>query len=530
VGGPVVETHLWLEGRIFTGNRWCEALIVEDGRVVFAGSAAEARRRRPAGTETHRLRGRIVLPGLVDAHLHLADLTRVREGLDLAGAASLAELGERLRRWADRTPRGGLVGRGWDPERFSERRWPTVRDVDAVVADRPVILYHTSGHAALANSAALESAGIGAGTPDPKDGRIGRDADGEPNGLLFEGAMRSVGAIVAESSPLTPDGLVRTLRHAASFGLTTVATMNTSLEELGALRAATASRAPMVRVRSYLRISALERAYASPKGDPTRDPLRVIGLKAYTDGAFGPRTAWLSRPYADAPSESGLALGTEESLREPLDLGADRDLGPALHAIGDRALERALRLLDGRSGRTSAPPRVEHAALTPPGVWPTLDRVRPVLVVQPGFLWSDWWLGDRLGGERARWAYAFRTLEDRGHLLAGSSDAPYDPLDPWRGIRAAVDRVDPSGRSANPAREEALGPEEAVGLYTRNGGRALGEPEIGTLEEGAPGDLVILRATDRRSFVTEGAAGVLETWMGGRRVHVARSRGGTVKP
>jgi predicted amidohydrolase YtcJ len=525
------EAYLWHGGRVFTGRRWCDALLVESGRVVFAGSSDGARRVRPRGSETIDLHGRLLLPGLIDAHVHLADLTRAREGLDLREVRSIPELRDRLAAWARRAAVGAIVGRGWDQERFAERRWPTLRDIDTVVDGRPVILYHTSGHAAVVNGAALDASGIDRRAPDPPDGKFGRGPDGSLNGLLYEGAMRRVSGLASAAAPPTAEGLARTLEFARSLGLTTVATMNTSLEELGALRALASAGPPRMHIRSYLRLSALgEFAPSAVDSASPEAPVRVVGVKGFTDGAFGPRTAWLSSPYADGPEGSGLPIGSEEEFRAELDRAAEHDLAPALHAIGDRALSRALRVLEGRRGRTTAPPRVEHAALTPPELLPEIDRARPVMVVQPGFLYSDWWLSDRLGAERARWAYSFRTLLHRGHVLAGSSDAPYDPLDPWRGMQAAIGRIDPEGRSANPSPEETLTAEEAVQLYTVGGGSALGDDRLGTLEEGSRADLVVLGVGDLRKAIDAGAVTIQETWVDGQRVFRRPSQGGTVKP
>jgi len=255
----------------------------------------------------------------------------------------------------------------------------------------------------------------------------------------------------------------------------------------------------------------------------------VVGTKGFADGAFGPRTAWLSEPYADRPGECGIAVESDEAISEALAFAENLGLAPAMHAIGDRAIVRALRLIAPYVAREGAPVRLEHVALTPPGVLSALDEVRPALVVQPGFVWSDGWLPQRLGPERVRWAYAFRTLADRGHLLVGSSDAPYDPADPWRGVRAATARRDEVGRSANPYPGEALALEEAVALYTRHGGRALGEPDLGSLEVGGAADLIVLTVPGLSDALRAGASAVRETWVAGVRVGDAEAGSGAVR-
>ena len=512
------EPRLWTGGRVFTGRRYAEAVLVDDGAVVAVGSETELRRSAPTGTERVPLEGRLVVPGLIDAHLHVGELTRFREGLNLTEVRDRDDLIERLRTWASDHPTGAIVGRGLDLERSLNGRWPLGSDLDRAVSDRPLVLLHASGHAAVANSAALAHAAPDGTPPVDLDSRFGRSADGSLNGLVFEEAVRWLTTLAGPTEP--PGALVRTLDVLSSLGLTTVAAMNVAPEELASLRALAAERVLPLRVRVYVRLTRIRDFRPEdlrPVGPPGR--FRVVGAKGFTDGAFGPRTAWLSEPYADDPSTSGLAVETDEELAEALSAAHEQGLAPALHAIGDRAVLRATRLLGpylGRDGGALA--RIEHVGLVPPAVLSELGATRPALVVQPGFVWSDHWLTDRLGAERARWAYPFRTLADHGLLLAGSSDAPYDPPDPWRGVRAAIGRRDELGRSANPDPKEALALEEAVRLYTANAGTVLGDRSIGTLEAGARADLVVMAARDLGQAIREGAAGVRETWVDGVRV------------
>lgn len=520
----MTDAVLFRDGRVFTGTRYAEALLVEDGRVVGVGSLDAVRALAPTGTEHRRLGGRLLLPGLVDAHLHLAEIARFRAGLDLSAAGSVDDLLARLRSWAAEHPTGPIVGRGWGAERWTDRRWPEAPAIDRAVGDRPVVLYHVSGHAAVANSVALAAAGLEGSEPRASDPTVGRFADGRPNGQLFESTLHRLSPLVDAASPVGPEALAATLADLAHLGLTAVGSMAASLEEVAALLALDAEgRVPIV-VRAYLRLK--DRSLLRRRETDRSGRFAVVGVKAFLDGAFGPRTAWLRAPYADGPGGEGVAVGEEAALREELAEAVELGLAPALHAIGDRALERALRLLAPFAGRTDAPGRIEHAGLTPPDLLPALDRGRPVLVVQPGFVWSDGWLGSRLGPERARWAYAFRSLRARGIPLAGSTDAPYDPVDPWRGIRAAVRRRAPDGRSANPESTEALPAEEAVGLFTANAARALGLGSRGVLEPGAAADLVVLSAPGLVEALAAPTPPVEETWVDGRPLPRAPGVGG----
>ena len=511
---------LFRGGRVFTGLGYAEALLIDDGRVVVVGPEAEARRSAPTGTESVDLAGRLVVPGLVDAHLHLSEIARVASGLDLGSVGSLEALAAAAADWRDRHPTGPIVGRGWTPDRWGGHGWPDLRLLDRVSPDREIVLYHASGHALVANSAALATAGIDPSSPIPEVPTIGRFADGRPNGLLFEEAMRPLHPIARRAQPIDGPLLRRTLGAVVALGITACGTMNAAEEEVGALRSlATARELPIV-VRAYVPLGERDAAWAAPDSAP-RGEFAVIGVKGFLDGAFGPRTAWLAEPYADAPSSSGVPVGDDSSLAAALAEATDRGLAIALHAIGDRAVERAARHL-GVLDRPDRPPdRIEHGGLTPPGLFPALARAGVTVVVQPGFVWSDAWLPDRLGPLRSRWAYAFRSLRDRGIALAASSDAPYDPVDPWRGLRAFTERRDPSGGSANPDPREAVPPEEALGLYSAAAARAIGDTERGELVPGRPADLVVLRCRDLRSATTAAGSPVAETWVGGRRVYAA---------
>lgn len=511
----MAEAHLWTGGRIYTGRRRVDALLVEDGRVIAAGPEASVVRQAPTGTERTALGGRSIAPGLIDAHVHLTEIARQAEGLDLRGRTSADELVSAVERWAADHPGRPVAGRGWDPERWAHPRWPDRSSLDRVAPDVPVVLYHASGHAALANRAALEAIGIPSERPVPEQPTVGHFPDGRPNGLLFEEAMAPLGPLVAEAVPVGPAELGRVAGRLSAAGITAVGAMSSPPGEIEALRQLSAAHALPLTVRGYVRLGHWRAIPAGARGR-AGDPVAVVGVKAFLDGAFGPRTAWLSDAYADAPDSTGVPVGDEAHLAEEIVAVRAAGLAPALHAIGDRAVARALHLLASDRDGPGPPARIEHAGLVPPELLPGLDGRRPMLVVQPGFVWSDGWLTARLGSARARWAYPFRTLLDRGIPLAGSSDAPFDPIDPWRGLRAATARRGPDGRSANPDPTEALSPEQALSLYTRGAAVAIGLHDAGTLEVGAPADLVVLAAPSLAAAIDGALPPVVETWVAGR--------------
>ncbi len=504
----------WVNGRVFTGTGFAEAFLVEGGEVRAVGPDDAVRRAKGTGADVVDLRGRLVIPGLIDLHVHLTDTVLEREGVDLRGTRSREELWARVRAGMDRAGPGPLVGVGWDSSLWPDGQDPTREELDRILVDRPLILFQVSMHAAVLNSVALQALGIEEGVTDPPGGAFGRSRDGRLNGLLYDAAMARL------SDPTTAgvwvrqhlDAYRRLLHEAAALGLTTLCPVLASPSEVEGVAQIAAQELP-VRVRFYLDLRDLGAFSRLPR--PAEDARwRVTGVKAITDGAFGTRTAWLESPYADRPGDAGFPIWTDEELQASLRSAAEVGLTPALHAIGDRALARVLSVLDNVP--TAGTPRIEHASLTPPSLWPQLERQRPNLVVEPHFVETDRWLVHRLGADRARWTYAFRTLWDRGLVLGGASDSPVEPLDPWTGIRAAVDRV-PRSDFGRLTASERLAPIEAFQLYTRNAGPILGEPGLGQLAVGSPADFVLTSATSLDGALAVGRPVVAETWVGGRR-------------
>ncbi len=503
----------WVNGNVFTGTKFAEALLVENGTVGAIGTRDAVLRAKGSGTEVTDLRGRLLIPGLIDLHMHLGDTTLLREGVELHGARSIRELLERVQARIDAGAPGPLFGFGWDQENLEEKRYPTRTDIDRVLADRPVLLYRVCTHAAVLNSAALEALGLNESTPDPRGGSLGRDSQGQLNGLLFEEALRAAEKTTEEWVVGHVDAVGRTLAHAAALGLTTVGPVSASPAEIRAVDSLARTRRMPVRVRCYLDLRRLSELSQLPSSDPEVG-WRIVGVKAVIDGALGVRTAWLSDAYADAPGERGYPLWSETALVEALQAASDRGLPPALHAIGDRALQWTLDVLV--RVRAASTPRIEHASVTTPAVLDLLRRSRPALVVQPHFVETDSWVPTRLGVERARGTYAFRTLLDAGLLVAGSSDSPVEPLDPWTGLRAAVFRA-PRSDFGRLTSGERLAPLEAFQLYTRNAGAILQERGIGELIPEGPADFVLLSASTLDGALVAGRPPVVGTWVGGRQ-------------
>lgn len=512
---PSSEPTLFAGGRVYTSRRYVRALLIEDGRVVALGTEEEVRRSAPTGTEHVDLNDRLVVPGLADPHVHVGELARARDGPELSTARSVESLREAIRRWATGRPGVPVVGRGFDLSGFAPSEWPNAASLDRAVDDRPVLVYDRSGHVAVVNSAALDRLGLGRSpAPDEPPG-VGRAPSGEPTGVLVEEAMRRLAAAAVGNAPASDAALRGTVDELLGYGLTSVGAMSVGPEELSALERIADGR-PAPKIRCWVR---LHRLSEFPRDRLLRPSARVraVGAKTFADGAFGPHTAALYAPYDDLPTERGIEAVDESELRERLGTATSLGLSPAVHAIGDRAVERAAVVLRDLGPSPGPPSRIEHASLAPPRTFRVLRESGACLVVQPGFLRTDTWLELRLGAARARWAYPFRTLIDQGLPLAGSSDAPFCPPDPWWGMDAAVRRRDPDGRSANAEPSEALAPEEAFALFAPRAHEVLGVAQGGTLEAGAPADLLLLRVRTLAEAVGTRTP-VAETWVEGVRL------------
>ena len=514
--GSTDDTLLY-DGRVLTGGpSTAGSVLVEGGRVIAVGTRRELLRQRGRGTGLLDLRGALVVPGLIDSHLHLGELVRARAGVDLRGARTRKAFEARLRAWAEGHPDGPILGSGWDQDAFGGGAWPHRRWIDALVPDRPVLLDRVCRHVTVVNSRALERMGWAAGQGDPPGGRVGRDPDGSPNGLLFDRAVEPLAPWREEFLERRAGAVREELERLAALGVTEIGAMSVGPEELELLLRLDRADPLPIGVAAYLHADRWSAA-ALPRPPSGAPNVAVAGVKAHLDGALGPRTAWLEAPYDDAPLERGLPAPSSEARSAVLSAAADRGLAVALHALGDLAVRAAVELLAGL--RPPGGGRIEHASVTPPELLGRLRRSGATVVIQPSFRWSDRWLAARLGAPRARFAHAFRTLLDRGVSLAGSSDAPVESPDPWEGLRAAV-RSAPHLRS-----DETLPARTALELYTRGGARALGRPDLGAIRPGAWADMVVLSVARWPEAIARGGAAVRSVWRHGVGRSVRPPRG-----
>lgn len=473
------------------------AAIVVDGGVVTAilDDAADA----PPATRV--IDGDYVTAGFVDAHAHPAGLGSHLAELDLSDAENYAAT---LARVANAPGSGWLLGRGWDQNDWTDGppgSWPLAADLERAAPARPIALRRIDGHAVWLSPSALIAAGISKDTPDPPGGRIIRDADGHPTGVLVDTAVDLV------STPTPSDEehyerLKRAIAAIAEVGLTGVHDMGVSDAGLARYERLQAEGGLPIRIWVYADpdSEAAKRLIASgPWGD---GHLRVVGVKAYADGALGSRGALLSAPYADAPDELGNRITSAADLAALATALTGAGAQLAVHAIGDQAVTDTL---DAFAAAKAAHPdrvvrhRVEHAQVVRPEDRPRFVALGVVASMQPTHATSDMpWAPARLGPERVAWAYTWRSLLDLGVPLAFGSDFPVEGVDPALGLWAATRRTDRQGQPPGgwtPA--ETVPWPAAIAGFTSGAAWAVGEEgRLGVIRVGQPADLTVWQTSD----------------------------------
>jgi len=490
-------------GRFYTldaAGSVVDSLVVRDGRIVFAGYRRDIN--VPVGERVHDLGGRAVLPGLVDAHAHLMWLARARLGLDLTAATSeddAAQLVSAAARQA--APGEWLTGRGWDQTLWPEQRFPTKASLDRVASAYPVALTRVDGHATWANSAALAAAGISRTLADPEGGRIVRDEDGEPTGLLIDTAQELVRARQPAPSPDRFEDAVRdAIAHVLAKGLTGIHEMGVDLDTIAAYRRLV-ERGQFV-IRNDVAVSGKKAwTHYREHGRETMGDGRVVvgAVKLWLDGALGSRGAALHAPYCDDAANSGLLLMPPDEVGRLTIEAMARGFQMCVHAIGDRANTLVLDAFEGAltaplDARSRPRLRVEHAQILTLADIPRFARLGVIPSMQPTHCTSDMrWAEARLGPERLAGAYAWRSLLATGCRIAGGSDFPVEDANPFHGIYAAVTRRPLSGDDPPWQRAQCMTRAEAVRAFTTwNAYAARREHELGSLEPGKRADLVVL--------------------------------------
>ena len=504
------------------GAGTARAMLVRDGRIAAVGDPGEIRAAAGPGAEVARLDGATIVPGLIDAHCHVADIGYLAAGADCSqpSAPDIPAIQARLREASSRTPAGSWVtGSGYVEYQLREGRHPTRADLDQAVPDRPAVLYHTSLHACVLNSAALRAAGFEDRQPDPPGGAFGRDGEGRLDGVVFEGPMfalleRNLRDDITRMGAAERARLMqRAGQRLAALGVTAACDADLRRDTFAAFAEADQAGALHQRIYGLVVHDQVDWLLANGLQGRHSGRLATEAVKIWADGGMSSRTAAIHGSYPVPPHGSGILFFSRDELTAMVREFDARGFQVAVHAQGDRAIGTVLdayaAVLDGGMGLAgpglggpagSAPAgrnprrhRIEHAGAMYPALTARAAELGIVIVSQPGFLSA---LGDGFAAAfpgQADQLYAFGSWRRAGLTVAGSSDAPVISAAPLLGIRDAVTRRTDGGQVLGPG--ERLTAREALALYTTEAAAAMHrEDEIGSLQPGKLADFVVLDA------------------------------------
>jgi len=517
---------IYFHGNILTGvdlesahPQRVSAIAVRGGVIVASGADSDVKKLQSASTKMFDLGGAFVMPGFNDAHAHLGAAGQIKLSVDVTGVKSLAEMQARIKAAAQAAaPVAWLTGGGWDHTLWPSKTLPTKADLDAVTDGHPAFLVRVDGHIAIANSAALAAAGITKTTPDPQGGKIDRDASGEATGIIRETAQALIDKHIPPPTPaLRRRGIELALADAVEHGVTSVQDNSDwedflvyeQLEKEGKLPARISEWLPF---NASVDLLKQHRAY-HPADDPM---LHTTMLKGFMDGSLGSRTAALNAPYSDDPGNSGIPRYQQANLNQMAIERAQAGFQMGFHAIGDRAVSMALdafaaaqqaapmkadmQTLRAPNGRkiihatlTGSRNRIEHSQVVDPGDFTRYRQLGVIASMQPNHLLTDMnWAEQRLGQERAKSAYAWKSFLDAGVMLAFGTDYPVEPITPFRGVYCAVTRMNEAGtQTYHP--EEKLTIWQTIYAYTQGSAYAeFTESKKGKLANGYFADFVVL--------------------------------------
>ncbi len=502
-----MDEVLFTGGRIYTlepSSPVAEALAVRDSRVVATGRSADLQD-SCAGFPRVDLGGRTVVPGFVDSHIHLPSCGITLHQVDLRGAPSLAEAVGLVAAAVRRARPGTWVrGRGWNKNTWPEQRFPAKGDLDPISPDHPVALSSRDGHLLWVNSAALRLAGIDQRTPNPSGGEIPRDGRGQPHGLIKEEARRLIWKVMPPVDDETIEQGILTAADAMHrLGIVGVHSFVGTEAYEGAPAFAAYQRLQArgtLRLRVWITLPVHALADAVGSGLRTgfgNEWLRVGPVKIFADGTLGSQTASMLEPFDGQPGNTGIAIYTRDELADLVGRAVAGGFWCAVHAIGDRANRWVLDAYETHadaSRHLGARHRIEHVQILHPDDLPRLAHLRVVASMQPIHATSDRDVAERYWGRRSQYAYAWRSLLDRGTVLAFGSDAPVETPDVLQGVYAAVTRrraTAADGTSWYP--QEALTIDDALRAYTVGAAYASGQEDSrGTLAVGKLADFAVL--------------------------------------
>lgn len=506
-------------------QRFTGLVFDDEGKVVTVLARGD---KRPQTDYRLDGEGKVLVPGMIDAHVHVMDMGFAALTLDLSDTTSLEGALAKIKAFADANPgRPWIIGRGWNQEKWGLGRFPTAAELDTVVSDRPAWLERADNHANWANTRAIQAAGITAKTPDPAGGKVVRDAAGAPAGVFVDNAVQLVGKVVPPPRPQDRDlAFARAQDVLLAKGVTSLADMGTKAVDWETFRRAGDSGRLQVRIMSYAdSVDTLEMiAGAEPTGWLYGDRLRMGGVKLFLDGALGSRGASLKAPYADDHGTRGLPLLSPAQLRNLMSRAAMGNFQTAVHAIGDAANAEVLAAIEELSETYTGDRRwrIEHAQIVDPVDIAKLGQHGVIASMQPLHQTSDRLMAEaRLGPDRLAGAYAWRSIMKVGGRLAFGSDAPVEPADPWAGMAAAISRTGADGQPFGGwFPQETVTREQAFAGYTSDAAFAgFAEGRFGRLVPGERADFLFV---DRDPLLASPEAlretKVLQVWIAGVKV------------
>ena len=507
---------LFINGEIYSMKKEGEkfqSLGIKDGKITFLGTDEEAK--NLSSKELINLKGKMMIPGMADAHLHLYAYCQNLTFVDLSKVHNINEMINLMKEKIKNVKKGDWVkGVNFDQSKWKENRFPTLEEMDSISKDNPIIIKRCCLHAVVANSKALEMASIGKNYQAGSGGIVELDKDGMPNGILREQSTKVFDDILPD--PLKNIEVQKrimqdVLNDMSSKGITTIHTYAAKIwqynEDINIYK--NFEKEGKLPLRVTVCIDELFEPEILTK-EKLNNPYRKVQLGAYkifSDGSMGSRSAALKEPYSDDPKNSGFMLFTQEELNNKILTGYEHGLQPAIHAIGDRALDMTLSAIEytlkitKEKGMTDEeqkkrlPFRIIHVQMIDDDLLERMKKLPLVLDIQPIFLCTDLhWIEDRIGKERLKGSFALKTMEKVGLIQTGGSDCPVETYEPLKGIYAAVTRQDMEGYPTEGfLPEERLSVYEALCMYTKNVPYATGQESVlGTLEIGKFADLTVL--------------------------------------
>ena len=514
-----------------------EAIAVRGERIQAVGKNADIEKLKGPSTQVVDLSGHFVMPGFNDAHLHLAAAGLQKLSVDLTGVKTLDEFRKRVLAKVETAQSGEwILGGGWDETMWPVKSLPSRWDLDEVSGGHPVFLDRVDGHLAVANTRALQLANITLATHNPEGGKIDRDENGQPTGILREGAQQAVRAVIpAPSHEMRRKGIEVALADLAAHGVTSAQDYSPGGESFQIYEDLEKEGKLTARISEWLTFDdSVEELKKQRDAHPQSDLMLHTGmLKGFMDGSLGGHTAALAQPYADDPKNSGLPQYDAAKLNE---MAKERVLAGfqlGFHAIGDKGVQMALDAFAeaekaAKQQKVKAPNggddfrlRVEHAQVTTPAQIARFKDLKVIASVQPSHLLTDIrWAKDRLGPKRAATSYVWAGFLNKGVTLAFGTDYPVEPVSPVRGLYAAVTRKSEDGKQEF-FPEQKLTMDQAIAAYTSGSAFAeFEEKEKGKLVPGMLADFVVLdRDVTAASPEKLLSTTVLRTVVGGKTVY-----------